>query len=131
MVLTTSTGTDVVVAAVFHTLVAPFLADVKGEGLRVFSDVRGYVVLADAGVGECIRVTVILDGGHGGDAGLLEADERTLGFLVITPGLPVRLCDVVWVDGVGVVLLRRVLSGREAGQGDKAESEDRPHRGGW
>jgi hypothetical protein len=96
----TSAGAGVVVAAVPLAFVSPFLADVEGEGLRVLGDVRGNVVLTDAGVGEQVRITVVLDGGHRSHAGLLEADERALGFLVITPGFWGRVSEWSWLGGI-------------------------------
>lgn len=47
----TRVSADVVAIAVLHALVAPFLTLVEGDSLRVFGEVRGDVVGADAGVG--------------------------------------------------------------------------------
>ena len=63
---------------------------------------RRYAVLADAGVGEEIGVAVIGEGGHGGYVRLLEADERTLGLLVLAPLVPVGLSDSLRVDVIRV-----------------------------
>jgi hypothetical protein len=53
MVLSTSSLAVVVVAAISDALLTPFLADVVGEGLRIFGSVWGLAVFADAGVREC------------------------------------------------------------------------------
>lgn len=73
-------------AAVLDALGAPGLADVEGQGLRVHGDVGRDAVIADAVVRQVIRVAVVGLGGHGGDAGLLQADERALRLLVLAPG---------------------------------------------
>ena len=53
MVLSTSSlAVVVVVAAISDALLTPFLADVVGEGLRIFGSVGGLAVSADAVVRE-------------------------------------------------------------------------------
>jgi hypothetical protein len=52
MVLSTSSLAVVVVAATSDALLTPFLADVVGEGLRIFGSVGGLAVSADAVVSE-------------------------------------------------------------------------------
>jgi hypothetical protein len=54
VVSTAAVGAGVVTVAVGDTLVAPLLADVEGEGLRVFGDVRGDAVLTNARVSQII-----------------------------------------------------------------------------
>lgn len=62
-----------VAVAVGDALLAPFGADVVGEGLGVFGDVGANSVVADAGVGEGGGVAVVGEDG-GGVGGGLEAD---------------------------------------------------------
>lgn len=109
------------------TLVAPFLTDVEGEGLGVLGDVGRDVVLANTLVGEGVRVAFVVDGGHGGDAGLLEADERALSNLVGTPCGSVAAGDAVGVNGVGVVELLGGLCSREASDSGNSEGKGRTH----
>lgn len=85
----------VVHAAVCDALGAPFGADVVWDGLSVLRDVRGHVVLADAGVDEGVCVAVVGHGGHRRHARLLETDERALGLLVVTP----CLCSMLGSEG--------------------------------
>lgn len=70
------------VSTVGDALGPPGLADVEGQGLRVHGDVGGDAVVTDTAVGKVVGVAVVGFSGHGGDAGLLQADERTLGPLV-------------------------------------------------
>jgi hypothetical protein len=74
VVLSAGRGTGVVALAVGHALVTPFLADEEGHGLRVFGDVGGEAVAADARVREAIGVAGVdvCDGGFGGR---LQADQ--------------------------------------------------------
>jgi hypothetical protein len=69
MISATSALARTVAGAVGDALVAPFLADVEGEGLGVFGDVGGEAVGADAGVGEGGGVAGVGGGveGLGGD----------------------------------------------------------------
>jgi len=120
-------GASVVTVAGFDALVAPLLADEKGQRLHVLRDVGGHAVLADAAVGQGIGVAFVVLSGHGGDARLLEADERALGLVLVTPVIPVGLGDGVWVDGVGVVELGGALSSAEASKGGNAEGDDGTH----
>lgn len=48
MIRTAGAGTRVVAVAAAYTLVAPFLADVEGESLRVCGDIGGDAVFANA-----------------------------------------------------------------------------------
>lgn len=50
--MTAAAFATVLAIAVLHTLVAPFGADVVGEGLGELGDVGGDVVFADAGICE-------------------------------------------------------------------------------
>jgi hypothetical protein len=75
----------VVAIACGNTVVAPLCADKVRQRLRVLGDVRGAAVVADAGVGEGVGVTVVLLCGLGGHTGLLEADERALSLVLLTP----------------------------------------------
>lgn len=52
MISTAGVGAGVVAVAAGDTLIAPLLTDVEGEGLRVFGDVGGDAVLANARVGQ-------------------------------------------------------------------------------
>jgi hypothetical protein len=61
------------------------LADEVWQSLRVFGNVWGDTVVTDTCVGESVGVAVVLLGGHGVDTGLLEADERALSSVLITP----------------------------------------------
>jgi hypothetical protein len=72
-------------STVLDAVVSPLLADVERQSLTVLGDVGGHVVLAHAAVLERVGVALVLVGGHGCDAGLLQADQRTLGFLVEAP----------------------------------------------
>lgn len=54
MISTASVGACVVAVAAGDTLVAPFLADVEGESLRVLGDVGGDAVFANARVGQVV-----------------------------------------------------------------------------
>ena len=73
------------------------LADEVWQCLGVLGDVGRDTVLADAGVGKSVGVAVVLLGGHGVDAGLLEADERALGPVLVTPVIWKMLDDASWV----------------------------------
>jgi hypothetical protein len=77
-----------VTIAVFDAGVSPLLADEVGQGLRVLGNVWGDAVVTDTCVGQSIGVAVVLLGGHGVHAGLLEADERAL--------CPVLVAPVIW-----------------------------------
>jgi len=132
-------------SAVLDAVVAPLLADVEGQGLAVLGDVGGDVVLAHAAVLERVGVALVLVGGHGGHAGLLQADERALRLLVEAPcvwhmlgwssrnGTGKRTSvtgrDAVGVNGVGVVELGRVLAGGETGESSNAEGDGGTHCG--
>jgi hypothetical protein len=128
----------VVAIAVGNTVVAPLRANEVWQSLRVHCDVRGAAVIADAGVAQSVGVAVVLLCGHGGDAGLLEADKRALGLVLLAPVVclmvrcastqgevmlltPSGLVDSVWVDGV------LFLSSTEAGHGGNAEGESVTH----
>jgi hypothetical protein len=52
VISTAGVGAGVVAVAAGDTLIAPLLTDVEGEGLRVFGDVGGDAVLANARVGQ-------------------------------------------------------------------------------
>jgi hypothetical protein len=78
-------GAGVGTVAGCDALVAPFLADEEGQCLRVLRDVGRDTVIADAAVGQGIRIAFVVLSGHGGDAGLLEADEGALGLVLGTP----------------------------------------------
>jgi len=54
VVSTAGVGAGVVAVAAGDTLVAPLLADVEGKGLRVFGDVGGDAVFANARVGQVV-----------------------------------------------------------------------------
>jgi len=110
----------VVLAAAFDALVAPFLANVEGDGLRVLGYVGGLAVCADAAVGEGIRVTCVGFCG-GGVSGVLQADQRALGLLVVTPELPEGQRDGVGVDGV------LLLGEGGADEGEDAECQYGTH----
>jgi len=107
-----SVGAGIVLATGVNALVTPFLADEEGDGLRVFGDVGGDSGLADAAVGEVLRFTGVRLGG-GVVTGVLEADQRALGHLLLTPELPEPERDGIRVD---VVLL--------LGEGGGDEGED-------
>jgi hypothetical protein len=77
-----------VTVAVLNAGVSPLLADEVGQGLGVLRDVWGDTVVTDACVGQSIGVAVVLLGGHGFYAGLLEANERAL--------CPVLVAPVIW-----------------------------------
>lgn len=62
VVLCTVRRTLAVTAAVLHTLYSPLCTDVVGQCEAVFGNVRGYAVLADAGVREESGVAVVLAG---------------------------------------------------------------------
>lgn len=74
MLLAAVGGAGVVAAARRHALVAPFLADEEGEGLRVLGHVGAEAVAAFAVVGQIGGVAVVRVGG-GGFGGGLQADE--------------------------------------------------------
>lgn len=113
-----------VVAAVADAVCSPLLADEVGQGLGVLGDVGRGTVVADAAVGQVVRVAVIFLGGHGVDTGLLEADERAGGNVLGAPVISGGGWDGIGVDGVGVVLLDSRLSSSEASEGGNAEGED-------
>jgi hypothetical protein len=75
----------VVSVAVCDAFVAPFLADEERQSLRVFGDVGGDAVVANACVGQGVGIAIVLLRGHGVYARLLEADERALGLILVTP----------------------------------------------
>lgn len=127
MVCSARIGAGVVTAAVLYALGAPFGANVEGEGLGVLCDVGGDAVVADAGIGKCFPIALILACGGGVDAGQLSADEGALSLLVVTPGLPSEIRDGVGIDGVRVVLLGLVLGDGKACDGEDAEGEYRVH----
>lgn len=81
----------VVASAVCNAVVSPLLADEEREGLRVLCDIGYYAVFANASVGQSCRVARVFFGRHGGNAWLLEADEGTLGDVLVTPESSVRL----------------------------------------
>lgn len=135
----------VVAIAVVDTVVAPYLAHEEGQGLRVLGDVGDDAALADAVVCELLRIARVLVGSHGGDAGLLEADEGALGLVLLAPEVwsmletrrlegqdcgrtSGRRRNGVWVDAVGVV--EAGLGSDDAGRGSNAEGEDGTHGGG-
>lgn len=60
MVGTAAVGASVVAVAVGHALVAPLLADVERKGLRVLGDVGRDAVLANARVGQLVRVALVV-----------------------------------------------------------------------
>lgn len=86
---------SVVALAGSNTLVTPGLADEERECLRVLCDVGNDAILTHAGVGQGISVAVVLLGAHGGDTGLLEADEGALSPVLITPVFCVVLARAV------------------------------------
>lgn len=58
MVLTTiGLAGGVARAAVADTLVAPFLANVEGQGLAVLAHIRAETIAADTAVGQTLPVT--------------------------------------------------------------------------
>jgi hypothetical protein len=57
---TAAVGASVVAVAVGHALVAPLLADVERKGLRVLGDVGRDAVLANARVGQLVRVALVV-----------------------------------------------------------------------
>ncbi len=77
--------TSVVSIAVCDTLVAPFLANEKGKGLRVLGDIGRDSVGANAGIREVIRAAGVARSGLGGNAGLLQADEGALCLVLLAP----------------------------------------------
>lgn len=117
----------VVAVASGHTLVAPLLADEEGESLRVLCDVGRDAIVANAGVGQLVRVAFVVLGSRGCDTGLLEADERALSLVLVTPVLPVGRRHAVWVDSVWVVVLSCGLSRGKASEGSEAERECGTH----
>jgi len=131
VVLTASALAAVVAVAVLDASVSPLLADEVWQCLGVLCDVGRDTVLTDAGVGKSVGVAVVLLGGHGVDAGLLEADERALSPVLVTPVIPSRLLNRVGVDGVWVVQLGGVLSSDQASEGGDAEGEDGTHVDVW
>jgi len=131
VVLTASALAGVVAVAVLDASVSPLLADEVWQCLGVLGDVGRDTVLTDARVGQSVGVAVVLLGGHGVDAGLLEADERALGPVLVTPVIPSRLLNRVGVDGVWVVQLGGVLSSDQASEGGDAEGEDGTHVDVW
>jgi hypothetical protein len=91
-----------VICAGGYTLGSPLGANVVWYCLRVLGDVRSDVVFADAGVGKSIlsmsvddlnvcigidahRIALVLNSSHASNTRLLEADQRALGLLVVTP----------------------------------------------
>lgn len=76
---------SVVAVAASDTLVTPCLANVERQSLAVLRDVWRDIVFTHASVGKGIRVALVVDGGHGGDTRLLEADEWALSSVLITP----------------------------------------------
>jgi len=131
VVLTASALAGVVAVAVLDASVSPLLADEVWQCLGVLGDVGRDTVLTDARVGQSVGVAVVLLGGHGVDARLLEADERALGPVLVTPVIPSRLLNRVGVDGVWVVQLGGVLSSDQASEGGDAEGEDGTHVDVW
>jgi hypothetical protein len=87
----------------------------------------GYVVLANARIGESVRIALVREGRSARDTRKLGTDLRAYRDLLVTPVLPQRLINRIGIDGVGVVLLGRVLCGSEAGGGQEAEGEDGVH----
>lgn len=86
VVLATSLGTGVILSAVLYALVAPFLANIEGDRLRVLGDVGADVVGAYAVVGQNVRITSVVNWLlRVGDAGKLKADERALFLLIGAP----------------------------------------------
>jgi hypothetical protein len=131
VVLAASALAGAVTVAVLNAGVSPLLADEVGQGLGVLRDVWGDTVVTDACVGQSIGVAVVLLGGHGFYAGLLEANERALCPVLVAPVIPCRFRNGVGVDGVWVVQLGGVLSSDQASEGGDAESEDGTHVDGW
>lgn len=82
-----------IVATVVDAVVSPLLADEEGQRLRVLGNVGRDAVVADALVGEVVRVAAVFLRGHGGDARLLQTDEGALGGVLRAP--------VIWTDGLG------------------------------
>lgn len=118
-----------IIAAVGNTVVSPLLADEEGQGLGVLGNVWRDTIVADAVVGQVVGIAVICLCSHGGDARLLETDERALCRVLRAPVISGGLGNGVWVDCVRVVHLRSCLSSSEAGQGGDAEGEDGTHDG--
>lgn len=129
MVGTAAAGAGVVAVAVAFALVAPLLADEEGNRLGVLSNVGSDTIFANAGVGQLVRVAVVLLGSRGCDTGLLEADEWALSLVLITPVLSVGQRDTVRVDLVRVVVLGCGLSCGKASEGSEAEGECGTHVG--
>lgn len=129
MVGTASVLAGVVTVAVINAVVAPLLADEEGEGLRILGDVGNDAVLAHTLVGQVIGIAGILGRGHGGDAGLLKANERALSLILAAPVVSVALGDGIGVDRVWVVELGRALGSCEASKGGSAEGKGRTHLG--
>jgi hypothetical protein len=77
-------GARVGAIAVLNTLVAPFLADVVGEGQGVLGDVGLLSIAADAAIGESIRITLV---NLGSTVTSLLANERASDLLVGAPVL--------------------------------------------
>lgn len=78
-----------IAATVVDAVVSPLLADEVGKGLGVLGDVGRDAVVADAVVGQIVRVAVVRLGRHGFDTGLLETDERAGGDVLGAP--------VIWI----------------------------------
>lgn len=95
--------------------------------MAVLSDVWRNIVFTHARVGEGVGIALVVDGGHGGDARLLEADEWALSLVLITPELSISIRDAFRVDPVWVVVLDIGLGSAEAGKGDDAESRCETH----
>jgi hypothetical protein len=127
VILTAGALAGSVVAAVVNTVVSPLLADEVGQGLGVFGDVGGDAVVADAVVGQVIRVAVVCLCAHGVDARLLETDERALSRILRAPVISGGLGDGVGVNCVWVVVLGSRLSSSEASEGGNAKGEDGTH----
>jgi hypothetical protein len=75
------------VPTVLNTVIAPRLADVERQRLRVLRHVGHDAVFAHAGVCQCVGVAFVGLGGQARDARLLRADERALGALVEAPAI--------------------------------------------
>jgi len=88
VVLTAVALACVVAVAVGNAVVTPLLADEVRQRLRVLGNVGRETVVAHALVGQVVRVARVGLGGHGADAGLLEADERALRGVLLAPVIP-------------------------------------------
>lgn len=93
-------------------------------------NVGGDTVFADAGVSQRIRVALVVLGGRGSNARLLEADERALSLVLVTPELPIRRGDAFRIDAVRIVVLGGRLGRGNADEGGNAEGECGTHVGG-